>query len=195
MNSLIDSSSEHHYISIRKKKGFTLTELVMIMGVLGILSGIAMTSLLQSRITANQSSAISSLDAINQAQTLYSAIYGNNFARTFAILAPSAGGGTTGSCNNAALLPFIPWGQAPSAIKEGYSFTMINGRGVQGAAVSGCATNGITGYVINAQPLTVNQTGNLYYCTDESAGIFQSTTAAIGNVDQATCEAGFPVGQ
>ena len=56
---------------MRNERGFTLIELLIVVAVIAILSAIAVPSFLRARQAANESSAISSVRAINSAQISY----------------------------------------------------------------------------------------------------------------------------
>ncbi len=64
------------------KKGFTLIELMMVVGIISILASIAMPNLLRSRIQANEAAAIGNIRAITGAQISYLA-YNAQFATEF----------------------------------------------------------------------------------------------------------------
>src|SRR5262245_59526763 len=73
--------------SMRKKNGFTLIELLIVVVVILIIAAITLPNLLRSRIAANESAAISSINSINKAEVSYQAAYPTiGYASTLATL-------------------------------------------------------------------------------------------------------------
>ena len=70
---------------MNKKQGFTLIEMMIVVGIIAILAAIAIPNLLRSRIQTNESAAIQSLRTVMGAQTAYSAT-NYTFATSFADL-------------------------------------------------------------------------------------------------------------
>lgn len=65
---------------IRNERGFTLYELLIVVGILMIIAVIAVPSFLQSKQTANEAGAIGALRTIFVAETVYGSDHNNNFA-------------------------------------------------------------------------------------------------------------------
>ena len=83
-----------------KKKGFSLIELLIVVAIILIIAAIAIPNLLRARITANETSAVGSVRAINTATVQYSSTYGNGFPPSLASLGPAA----PANCNAADLI-------------------------------------------------------------------------------------------
>jgi type IV pilus assembly protein PilA len=148
---------------MRKQKGFTLIELMIVVAIILIIAAIAIPNLTRSRASANEASAVASLHAIGEAQTEYSTTYPQiGFAGKLSQLGPSSDGKPTSNAAN------LVAGDLASGSKSGYKFTLTGG-GPQ--------------YTIVASPQTPGSTGVRSFCSDQSSVIYYSDTdtgCAIG---------------
>src|SRR5882672_7959348 len=75
----------------RPARGFSLLELIIIVVIILLVAVIALPNLLRSRISANETAAVSSVGSINKAEVTYQTTYPTvGFAGTLGALGPGA---------------------------------------------------------------------------------------------------------
>ncbi|PYU30224.1 MAG: pili assembly chaperone, partial [Acidobacteria bacterium] len=106
---------------MRKQKGFSLIELLIVVAIILIIAAIAIPNLLRSKIAANQASAVGSLRTLNTACIAYSTSY-NQFPSALSNLGPMGSGGTASS-TSADLIDSV----LAAGTKSGYTFKYTAG--------------------------------------------------------------------
>lgn len=126
---------------MNRRSGFTLIEVMIVVGIIAIICAIAIPNLLRSKIQANEASAIENLSVIAEAQISYNA--GHLTFTTFDVLTDDSSGP-----------PFLDTSWSEGVQKNGYTFSIASANG--------------TSFVCYAEPITQGVSGVRHFRVDTS---------------------------
>ena len=149
--------------------GFSLIELLVVVSVILIIAAIAIPNFIKSKMRANESAAVQNIRNVTTANVIYSTTYGIGFSASLLNLSDS--GGAAVSSTNAGLIDSV----LAAGTKNGFTYSY--------AVVSSDPLGNVTGYSINADPISPGYTGSRHYYSDQTAVIRENDTASAGPSD------------
>lgn len=155
---------------MKNQKGFSLVELLIVVGVILIISAIAVPSFLRSRMRANEGSAVASIRTIDAAAVTYSISYPDlGFPTNLSLL------GGAEPCTPSSAMACLIDDNLAQGTKSGYAFVW-----------SGDGATPSVSFTITSAPLMPGSTGQSTYCSDQTALIhFDPSGAACTSASPA----------
>jgi type IV pilus assembly protein PilA len=133
------------------QRGFSLMELMIVIALIVIILAMAIPSMKEAQMNANETSAIASIRAINTAEVTYQATYGG-YANSLANL------GGLEPCTRSAETACLLDQSLAGGEKSGYKFEAVGGNGIGDSNTS---------YVVGAAPEVFDRTGRRLFCSTD----------------------------
>ena len=139
--------------NLRKRRGFSLIELLIVVAIILIIITIALPKLSRARMYSQETAAIAAIRTLHTAQVQYNSQFGR-FATSLAELGPPASGNANASAAD------LIGNDLSNGEKSGYKFTLTGNQG---------------GYAINANPIAYNSSGSRTFYSDQSMVIRENS--------------------
>jgi type IV pilus assembly protein PilA len=142
---------------LKQQVGFSLIELLIVVAIILIIASIAIPSLINTKIVANEAAAVASLNTIRSAEAAYIASYPEvGFADSLERLGPPANASTPPDATHSGLVDEV---LATKKAKSGYNYS------ISGLKSESSPT--VNGYVAIASPQSTT-TGKRSFCMNET---------------------------
>lgn len=151
---------------MKRKSGFTLLELMIVIAVMLIIAAIAIPGMREAHIHANEVSAVASIRAINTAEVSYQAAYGG-YADSLGNL------GGAEPCTKSAETACLLDQSLAGGLKSGYRFVAVGG---------GQSGGENTTYSVGAAPEVFDRTGKRVFCSTDKNVIRADLNAAASTI-------------
>ena len=165
---------------MRRQKGFSLIELLIVVAIILIIAAIAIPNLQRAKMSANEASAVAGMHTIFTAEAAYYAQGWSNpgalgFSATLQDLGNSAGCNPPSITSACQLDNVMANAVTPAAAKSGYYFTY--------APITTGSLN--VGFSLNADPSARGSSGQRSFYTDQSGVVRYNATASATISDAA----------